>query len=54
VTAQQRKKASLEAALADAAAEEKRLAAAEAKAREALAAADAALREASRPVASRP
>ena len=54
VTAQQRKKASLEAALAESAAEEKRLAAAESEARKALDAAEAAVREASRPVASRP
>jgi hypothetical protein len=54
VAAQRRKKTSLDAAFAEAAAEEERLAAAEAEAREALAAAEAALREALRPVASRP
>ena len=54
VASQQKKKESLETALAGAVAEEKRLAAARDEARKALAAAEAALREASRPVASRP
>jgi hypothetical protein len=54
VAAQRKKKASLEAAVAEAAAQEKRLAAVAAEAREALEAAEAGLREASHPVASRP